>query len=63
MDLILDMRLDASAFAGSLMLPIADMAFTDIFAVARTAAKAVASALLVAAAVMLFRHGRRRAGG
>jgi hypothetical protein len=60
MESILDMRLGASAFASSGMMPIADMAFADIFSVARTAAKAVASALLIAAAAMLYRLGRMR---
>jgi hypothetical protein len=39
----------------NLILPIADMAFADIFSVARTAAKAVATAVLVVATVMLYR--------
>jgi hypothetical protein len=57
MESILDMRLGASAFASSGMMPIADMAFADIFSVARAAAKVVASALLVVAAVMIYRLG------
>ena len=59
MESILDMRLGASAFASSGMLPIADLAFADIFSVTRAAAKVAASALLIAVAAMLYRHGRR----
>lgn len=59
MESILDMRLGASAFASSGMMPIADMAFADVFSVARAATKVVASALLIAAAALLYRHARK----